>query len=116
MNYASQTGDGAPLLAESEAGCEGCQQYADIARKINAADGGLSGDYFERVTKVTGLTRGRGSNRLFGSAAVTIGSYTTKDSPTAEPVTTKPRRYTEKVALSPSNGNWVMYEIELKES
>ncbi|WP_238177226.1 DUF6318 family protein [Kribbella sp. VKM Ac-2566] len=115
MNYASQTGDGAPLLAESEAGCEGCKQYADFAAKINAANGGLSGDYFERVAEVTGLTRGKNSDRLFGTAAVTIGSYTTKDSPTAKPVTSKPRSYTEKVALSPSSGNWVMYEIKLEE-
>jgi hypothetical protein len=115
MNYASQTGDGAPLLAESEAGCEGCKHYADFAAKLNAANGGLSGDYFERVAEVTGLTRGSNSNRLFGSAATTIGSYTTKNSPTAKPVTSKPRSYTEKVALFPSNGNWVMYEIKLQE-
>jgi hypothetical protein len=65
---------------------------------------------------VTGLTRGSNSNRLFGSAAVTIGSYTTKNPPTATPVTRKARSYREKVALSPSSGNWVMYEIELEES
>lgn len=115
MNYASQTGDGAPLLAESEAGCEGCKQYADFAAKINAANGGLSGDYFERVTEVTGLARGSNSGRLFGSAAVTIGAYTTKDSPTAAPATSTPSSYSEKIALSPRNGNWIMYEIKLQE-
>ncbi len=115
MNYASQTGDGAPLLAESEGGCEGCKQYAEIAAKVNAANGTLSGNYFERVAQVTGLTRGSNSDRLFGSTAVTIGSYTTKNSRTAKPVASKSRSYTEKVALSPSNGNWVMYEIKLEE-
>lgn len=115
MNYASQTGDRTPLLAESDAGCVGCKQYADFVAKANAVNGGLSGDYFERVAQVTGLTRGSNGDRLFGSAAVTIGSYTTRNPPTAKPVTSKPRSYTEKVALSPRNGNWVMYEIKLEE-
>ena len=114
MNYASQTGDGGPLLAASEAGCEGCKQYADFAAKVNAANGGLSGDYFERVSEVSGLVRGS-SGHLRGSAAVTIGSYTTKGSASAAPVTSKATSYTEQVALSPSKGNWIMFEIKLEE-
>ncbi|MGY4773163.1 DUF6318 family protein [Kribbella sp. CWNU-51] len=112
MNYASRTGDGAPLLAASEAGCEGCKQYADFAAKVNAANGGLSGDYVERVTEVSELIR-RESGRLAGSANVTVGSYTTKDSPSAKAVTSKPGSYAEQIALSPNGGNWIMYEIKL---
>ena len=112
MNYASQTGDGAPLLAASEAGCEGCKQYADFAAKVNAANGSLSGDYVERVTEVSELIR-RDSGRLAGSANVTVGSYTTKDSQSAKPVTSTPGSYAEQIALSPSGGNWIMYEIKL---
>ncbi|MEV0283318.1 DUF6318 family protein [Kribbella sp. NPDC050820] len=114
MNYASQTGDGAPLLAASESGCEGCKQYAAFAAKVNGANGGLSGDYFERVTEVTELVK-RDSGHLGGSAKVTVGAYTTKESPTAQPVTSTPASYTEQIALSPAGGNWVMYEIKLED-
>ncbi|TCO33223.1 hypothetical protein EV652_103222 [Kribbella steppae] len=114
MNYASQTGDGAPLLAASEAGCEGCKQYAGFAAKVNGANGGLSGDYFERVTEVSELVR-RDSGHLGGSARVTVGAYTTKESPSAKPVTSKPASYTEQIALSSNGGNWIMYEIKLEE-
>ncbi|WP_238159958.1 DUF6318 family protein [Kribbella pratensis] len=114
MNYASQTGDSGPLLAASDAGCVGCKQYADIAVRTNASNGGLSGDYRERVSDVSELVR-RSNGRLRGSAAVTVGRYTTKDSPAAAPVVSKAARYTEQVVLSPSKGNWVMFEIELEE-
>ncbi|WP_238157123.1 DUF6318 family protein [Kribbella sp. VKM Ac-2571] len=114
MNYASQTGNAAPLLAASDAGCVGCKQYAGFATKVNAANGGLSGDYLERVAEVSELIRGNGG-RLRGSAAVTVGVYTTKDSPSAVPATSKAAKYTEQVALSPSKGNWVMFEIELQD-
>ncbi|MGW6198142.1 DUF6318 family protein [Kribbella sp. NPDC055110] len=114
MNYASQTGDGRPLLAASDGGCEGCKQYADFTAKINASNGGLSGDYLERVAEVSELIRGS-SGRLRGSAAVTVGVYTTKDSPSTKPTTSKAAKYTEQVVLSPSKGNWVMFEIELAE-
>jgi hypothetical protein len=114
MNYASKTGDGAPLLAASEAGCEGCKQYADFTEKVNAANGGLSGDYFERVTEVSELVRGA-SGRIGGSAKVTVGTYTTKESPSAKPVTSKAGNYTEQFALAPNGGNWVMFEIKLEE-
>ncbi|WP_371406973.1 DUF6318 family protein [Kribbella sp. NBC_00662] len=114
MNYASQTGDGAPLLAASDAGCVGCKQYADFAKKVNGSNGGLSGDYLERVTEVSELIRGT-AGRLRGSAAVTVGVYTTQTSPSAKPATSKAAKYTEQVALSPSKGNWVMFEIELED-
>ncbi|WP_432887300.1 DUF6318 family protein [Kribbella sp. CA-245084] len=114
MNYASQTGDGGPLLAASDADCLGCKQYADIAVRINASNGGLKGDYRERVSDVSDLIH-RSNGRLRGSAAVTVGRYTTKDSPTAAPVISKAARYTEQVVLSPSKGNWVMFEIELED-
>jgi hypothetical protein len=114
MNYASQTGNGAPLLAVSDGGCVGCKQYADFAAKANASNGGLSGDYLEHVTEVSELIRGTGG-RLRGSAAVTVGVYTTQVSRSAKPATSKAAKYTEQVALSPSKGNWVMFEIELQD-
>jgi hypothetical protein len=114
MNYASQTGDTSALTAASEGGCRRCQQYADFVKKVNEANGGLSGDYRERVKEVSELVRG-GSGRLGGSAIVTIGAYTTKASPSAKPVTSKAKTYTEQVALSPAGGNWIMYEMKLEQ-
>lgn len=114
MNYASQTGDGKPLLAASEAGCVGCKEYSDFAKKANAANGGLSGDYFERVVEVKQLVRAT-NGHLRGSAAVAVGAYTTRDSPSAIPAKSKATNYTEQVSLVASKGNWIMFEIELED-
>jgi hypothetical protein len=113
MNYASQTGDTAPLLAASESGCERCKEYADFVAKINEANGGLSGDYRERVKEVSELVRGS-SGRVGGSALVSVGAYTTKESPSAKPIVSKAASYTEQIALSPSGANWAMYEMKLE--
>ena len=113
MNYASQTGDAAPLLAASEAGCERCKEYANFVSKVNETNGGISGDYRERVKEVSELVRGS-SGRIGGSAVVTVGHYTTKASPSATPIVSKAAEYTEQIALSPSGSNWVMYELKLE--
>lgn len=113
MNYASQTGETEPLLAASEAGCEHCKEYATFVTKTNEANGGLQGDYRERVKEVSELVRGA-SGRIGGSAVVTVGDYTTKTSSTAKPIVTKATEYTEQIALSPSGSNWVMYELKLE--
>ncbi|MDX6236543.1 MAG: hypothetical protein QOG10_1358 [Kribbellaceae bacterium] len=113
MNYASQTGDTAALLAASESGCERCKEYADFVAKINVANGGLSGDYRERVKEVSELVRGS-SGRVGGSAIVSVGAYTTRESPSAKPIVSKAASYTEQIALSPSGANWVMYEMKLE--
>jgi len=113
MNYASQTGDTASLLAASEGGCERCKEYANFVAKVNEANGGLSGDYRERVKEVSELVRGS-SGRVGGSAIVTVGHYTTKASPAASPIISKPAEYTEQIALSSSGSNWVMYELKLE--
>jgi hypothetical protein len=72
----------------------------------------LSGDYIERVTDVPDLFRGD-SGRLGGYAAVTIGAYTSKDSPSAKPVMSNVRNYKREFTLSPQQGSWVMYEMKL---
>jgi hypothetical protein len=112
LNYASTTGDTQPLLSASESGCRQCKVYADYVKAVNAANGGLKGDYFERVTDVPDLFRGD-SGRLGGYAAVTIGAYTSKDSPSAKPVTSAAQKYRREFTLSPQQGSWVMYEMKL---
>jgi len=112
MNYASDTGDTSSLLAASEAGCENCQAYADFVAKSNAANGLLTGDYHERVTDVSELVRGQ-AGRVGGSASVTVGSYVSRETTSAPPVTSKPTNYMREFALSPQGGNWVMYEMKL---
>jgi hypothetical protein len=114
LNYASATGDTQPLLSASDSGCRQCKVYANYVGRVNAANGGLSGDYTERVKDVPDLFRGD-SGRLGGYAAVTIGAYTSKDSPTAKPVTSTVRSYKREFTLSPQGGAWVMYEMELVE-
>ncbi|MGZ0148855.1 DUF6318 family protein [Kribbella sp. WER1] len=111
MNYASTTGDIAPMVSASDAGCHLCKAYSDYVHKVNAANGGLKGDYFERVNDVPDLFRGD-SGRLGGYAAVTIGSYTSNDA-SGKPVTSAVRKYKREFTLSPQQGSWVMYEMKL---
>lgn len=42
-----------------------------------------------------------------------IGAYTSRDSPTAKPVTSTERSYKREFTLASRNGVWVMYEMEL---
>jgi hypothetical protein len=112
MNYASATGDTPPLLSASDGGCRQCRVYADYVKKVNAANGGLSGDFSEHVDDIPDLFRGE-NGRLGGYAKVTIGAYTSKDSPTAKPVTSTLRKYKREFTLAPQQGAWVMYEMDL---
>ncbi|MFI5712791.1 DUF6318 family protein [Kribbella sp. NPDC051620] len=112
MNYASATGDTPPLLSASDSGCRQCRIYADYVKKVNAANGGLSGDFSERVDDIPDLFRGE-NGRLGGYAKVTVGAYTSKDSPTAKPVTSTVRKYKREFTLAPQQGAWVMYEMDL---
>jgi hypothetical protein len=114
LNHASATGDTQPLLAASDGGCRQCKIYADYVRRVNAANGGLRGDYLERVKDVPDLFRGQ-SGRVGGYAAVTIGGYTSKESPSAKPVTSAAQSYKREFTLSPQQGAWVMYEMKLVE-
>lgn len=114
LNYTSATGDTQPLLSASDDGCRQCKVYADYVRRVNAANGGLSGDYLERITDIPDLFRGK-SGRLGGYASVTIGGYTTKESPSAKPVTSTAQSYKREFTLSPQQKMWVMYEMKLVE-
>ncbi|MFC6161013.1 DUF6318 family protein [Kribbella jiaozuonensis] len=112
LNYASTTGDVAPMMSASAASCNQCKLYADYVAKVNAANGGLTGDYFERVDDVPDLFRGDGG-RVGGYAAVTIGAYTSKDSPSAKPVTSTVRKYKREFTLLDQQGSWVMAAMRL---
>ncbi|TCO43447.1 hypothetical protein EV646_11223 [Kribbella antiqua] len=112
MNYASDTGDTAPLMSASDAGCENCKAYADFVKKSNAANGLLTGDYHEDLTEVSELVRGQ-AGRLGGSANVSIGAYVSRETASAAPVSSKATKYTREFALSQQGGDWVMYEMKL---
>ncbi|WP_433015466.1 DUF6318 family protein [Kribbella sp. CA-294648] len=114
MNYASDTGDAAPMLRASEAGCEACQTYAEFVKTSNAANGLLAGDYREHLKEVSELVRGQ-SGRLGGSAVVTVGEYVSRQTPSATPFKSAAETYTRELALAPQNGNWVMYEMKQAE-
>ncbi|WP_272954668.1 DUF6318 family protein [Kribbella sandramycini] len=111
LNYAADTGDTTPLLGASEAGCENCKAYAAAVQKSNAANGLLAGDYREKLTEVAELVRGE-DGQLGGSARVTVGAYTTKETATSKPFASKPATYTREFALSSQAGSWVMYEMK----
>lgn len=112
LNYAAATGDTAPMLGASDAGCENCKSYAAFVREANVANGLLKGDYLERVTDVPELYRGD-SGRVGGSALVTVGAYVSQKSKTATPRNVPAAKYKREFALSPQAGSWVMYEMKL---
>jgi hypothetical protein len=112
LNYASATGDTAPMLSVSEKGCENCKSYANFVAKANAANGLLQGDYLEKITDVPELYRGE-SGRIGGSAMVAIGAYTSRESKNASPINLKAAKYKREFALSPQGGSWIMYEMKL---
>lgn len=114
LNYAYTTGDTGPMLAASDKGCIGCKGVADYTKKYNASSGTLAGDYNDRLIDVKEIYRGK-SGRLGGSATLKTGSYTERDSPSASPVPQGNLTGTMEFTLSPSGGNWVMYEMEIKE-
>lgn len=112
MNYAARTGDTATLRMVSAPDCLGCKKYLASVESVNEQNGGLSGDYREQVVEVIELTRAK-EGRLAASTNVTVGGYTARQSPSATPVTVKPAAYTEEMLLSPSDGSWQMFEMEL---
>ncbi|MEV4267518.1 DUF6318 family protein [Kribbella sp. NPDC049584] len=114
LNYSYATGDTVPLLAESDKGCVGCKGIAEYTRKINVKNGGLEGDYADHLVAVTKIYRGQ-SGRLGGSAAMKSGTYVERSSPGASPVPQESSTGMMQFTLSPSGGDWVMYEMEIKE-
>ncbi|MFI5735255.1 DUF6318 family protein [Kribbella sp. NPDC051587] len=113
-NYAAATGDTSALLDESDAGCEGCKEYADFVAKVNAANGGISGDFRFKIKDVSQLARGS-TGRVGGKAQLSVGRFTTKDTPTSKPIISEPTNYVDTIALSASGTNWVMYEMDSAE-
>ncbi|GAB3822484.1 hypothetical protein GCM10028799_36590 [Kribbella italica] len=114
LNYASATGNAAPMLGASDPGCENCKGYADFVRKSNGANGLMKGDYAERVGEVAELVQGE-SGRVGGSATIQVGLYVSRRTPTDTPFTSKATTYTREFALSARSANWVMYEMKLVE-
>ncbi|WP_427885862.1 DUF6318 family protein [Kribbella sp. GL6] len=114
LNYAYATGDTGPMMAASDKGCIGCKGVSDYTKKYNASRGTLAGDYNDRLISVKEIYRGK-SGRLGGSATLKTGSYTERDSPSASPVPQGNLTGTMEFTLSASGGNWVMYEMEIKE-
>lgn len=111
MNYAADTGDTAALLSASDPGCGNCKAYVDFIAKSNAANGLLVGDYHEHITDVPELNRGK-SGFAGGSATLSVGAYTSKETKADTPLVSKPSKYTREFALSTQGGNWVMYEMK----
>nr|WP_238174589.1 DUF6318 family protein [Kribbella kalugense] len=111
MNYAADTGDTTTLLAASDSGCENCNSYAAFIAKSNATNGLLVGDYHEHITDVPELTRGK-TGFAGGSATLSVGGYTSKETKADAPLVSKPSKYTREFALSTKGGNWIMYEMK----
>jgi uncharacterized protein DUF6318 len=114
LNFAYATGDIQPLLSVSDRGCVGCNGTADYLRKTNGKNGGLTGDYKDRVMAVKELFRGA-SGRVGGSVVVRSGTYTERTAPTASPRQKPAHTETWQFTLSPVGGSWVMYEIQVEE-
>ncbi|WUJ55633.1 DUF6318 family protein [Kribbella sp. NBC_00382] len=114
LNYAYSTGDAELLLAESDKGCVGCKGIAGYVRKINAKNGGLQGDFKDRLIDVKEIYRGK-SGHLGGSASLKSGTFQERATPGASPVPQPAGTGTMEFTLSPSAGNWVMYEMQINE-
>jgi hypothetical protein len=114
LNYSYTTGDPEPLLAASDPGCVGCKGIGDYVRKVNGANGGLTGDYKDTLMNVKEIFRGA-SGRAGGSATIESGSYVERATPGASPLPQTGRTGTMEFTLSSASGSWIMYEMELKE-
>jgi hypothetical protein len=114
INYTYESGDGQPMLAESDKGCVGCNALAGYLRKINGRNGGLRGDYKTTLLDVKQIVRGD-EGRLSGTASIKSGTYEERVSPGASPVPQEGRNGTMEFSLAPSAGRWVMFEMQLKE-
>jgi len=115
MNHASETGDTGPLLADSDKGCIGCKGIADFSRKVNAKNGGLKGDYKDRLATVKEIYRGADTKKVGGSATIKSGAYEERPSPSAAPVSHTPGTGTMEFTLLLRDGNWVMYEMQINQ-
>ncbi|WP_143465881.1 DUF6318 family protein [Kribbella sp. ALI-6-A] len=114
LNYSYATGDPAPFLAASDKGCLGCQGVAQYTRKVNVKNGGVKGDYKDKLVAVKEIYRGE-SGRLGGSATIKSGTYEERLTPTASPVQQTSSDGTMEFTLSSNAGNWVMYEMQIDE-
>jgi hypothetical protein len=114
LNYSYATGDPTPFLEASDKGCLGCQGVADYARKVNVKNGGIKGDYRDKLVAVKEIYRGE-SGRLGGSATIKSGTYEERLTPTASPVQQTSSAGTMEFTLSSNAGNWVMYEMQIEE-
>jgi hypothetical protein len=83
-------------------------------RKFNAKNGGLRGDYKNVLVRVDEIYHSKGGH-LDGTASIKVGTYEERVSPDASPTPQTGRNGTMRFALSPSSGNWVMYEMQLNE-
>lgn len=114
LNYSYATGAPDAFLSESDKGCVGCQGLADYVRKTNAKNGGLQGDYRDQLVSVKEIYRGK-SGRVGGSATIKTGNYQERTTPGASPIPQPAGSGTMEFTLSPSGGNWVMYEMQINE-
>ncbi|WBQ04604.1 DUF6318 family protein [Kribbella sp. CA-293567] len=114
QNYAYATGDVQYLLAASDKGCLGCKGITDYLKVSNGSNGGLSGDYLDRLVEVKEIVKA-GNGKVAGTAKVSTGAYTERLSPSATPVARPAASATLAFTLSPSGNNWLMYEMEINE-
>ncbi|WP_405071022.1 DUF6318 family protein [Kribbella sp. NBC_01510] len=114
QNYAYATGDSQYFLAESDDGCIGCKAISDFVKFSNASNGGLSGDYLDKLISVKEIVRGS-SGKVGGSAELRSGAYMERPSPSAKPVARPASSAVMEFTLSTQGSNWVMYELEIKE-
>ncbi|GAA1532275.1 DUF6318 family protein [Kribbella lupini] len=112
LNYSYATGDPKPFMAESDQGCLGCKALAGYVQKVNAQNGGLTGDYVDKLQAVKEIYRGE-AGKLGGSATLKSGDFVERASPSASPVPKKSATGTMEFTLSPSGGNWVMFEMQI---
>jgi hypothetical protein len=99
-------------MSQSDRGCLGCKALAEYVKKVNARNGGLTGDYVDKLQAVKEIYRAE-SGKLGGSATLKSGDFVERASPTASPVHQKSASGTLEFTLSPSGGNWVMFEMQI---
>ncbi|MEV6282941.1 DUF6318 family protein [Kribbella sp. NPDC051770] len=112
LNYGARTGDVSAIQTASDPGCLGCAAYIKSVTKINAANGGLKGDFAERLIEVSELTRAD-DGQLAATTQLKVGAYTAQESSTAKPVSIAAAEYVQEMALAPSGGSWTVFEMEL---
>jgi hypothetical protein len=114
LNYSYMTGNSEYLLDASDKGCIGCKGIGDFATMSNGRNGGLSGDYKDHLVTVKEIFRGK-SGRVGGSAQIRTGAYRERPSPSATPIPRSAATATMEFTLAASGGNWIMYELQIKE-